>query len=112
MKIIAWILVLGTVGTIIWFALGIWMGVYSVYSYPPSRQYPDGVTMIVSREKREPAFNSPQHKPAPEKPAEKKGGMSFEPVAKPTRPLEERIIIKLPYVDWAYQKSLTKASQK
>ena len=63
--------------------------------------------MIVSREEGEPTFNSPDHlSPARKKPAT--GGIGFEPMSKPKRPVAERTIVKLPFIDWAYKKSLEK----
>ena len=90
----------------IWFAFGIWSGMYSVYSFPPSKEHPDGATLIIAREGREPAFNSPDVKLPPPPPKEKPSGLTFETTPKKARPVSERIILELPYIDWAYQKSL------
>lgn len=90
----------------IWFAFGIWSGMYSVYSYPPSTEHPDGATLIITREGREPAFNSPDVKLPPPPPKEKPSGLTFETTPKKIRPVSERTILELPYIEWAYQKSL------
>ncbi len=90
-----------------WLCFALWTGLYSVYSVPPSRQNPDGGTMIVSREEGEPMFDSPDYTPPPRKKAPT-GGIGFEPITKPKRPIAERTIVKLPFIDWAYRKSLEK----
>jgi hypothetical protein len=91
---------------VIWFAFGIWSGMYSVYSFPPSKEHPDGATLIVKREGREPAFNSPDVKLLPPPPKEKPSGLTFETTPKIVRPVSERTILELPYIEWAYRKSL------
>ena len=88
-----------------WCAFAIWTGIYSIYTVPPSRENPDGNTLIVAREEGEPMFNSPHYTPPLKKPTEH-SGLSFTTVQKPKRPLEQRTIIKLPYIAWAYKKSL------
>jgi hypothetical protein len=90
----------------LWVGFALWTGIYSVYSYPPGRQYPDGVTLLVSREEKEPVFNSPNYVAPREAPKESSGGMSFESQPKAKRPPEKRTIIRLPYIEWAYEKSL------
>jgi hypothetical protein len=94
------------VAILFWGAFAIWTGIYSIYTYPPSKDRPDGETLIVSREQGEPMFNSPAYKPPPQKPEPQSGGLRFGTIKKPARPLQERVIIALPYIDWAYQKSL------
>jgi hypothetical protein len=89
-----------------WGVFAIWTGIYSVYSYPPSKDRPDGGTLIVSRDQGEPMFNSADYKPATPKPESKTGGLRFSAAKKPTQPLKERTILSLPYVEWAYKKSL------
>ncbi len=90
---------------VFWFSFAIWTGLYSVYTFPPSRMNPDGATIIVSRDEGEPMFNSPQYK-APPKKQERSGGIGFGSMPHAKRPLEQRTIVELPYVEWAYQKSL------
>jgi len=91
---------------IAWFAFGLWTGIYTVYSYPPSEGKDDGRTMIISRDPGERTWDSPNApKPVPKKEA-KGGGLQFGTLKKPPRPVETRIILELPYVEWAYRKSL------
>jgi hypothetical protein len=89
-----------------WVAFALWTGIYSVYSYPPSRIHPDGVTLLVSREPGEPMFNSPDYVPPAVKPGEPQKGTSFQSIPKSRRPLEKRTVVELPYIDWAYEKSI------
>jgi hypothetical protein len=94
-------------GILIWFAFGLWTGIYSVYTYPPSKEKPDGATLIVSREGGERMFASPDSpKPKPKAPQAKSRGMSFAAAPKAQRPLAVRTIVELPYIEWAYEKSL------
>ncbi len=90
---------------IIWCAFALWTGLYSVYSYPPSAENPDGETLLVTSEDGEPTFNSPAYV-APVKPVEKKEGISFGTIPHPKHPISERVIVKLPYIQWAYEQSL------
>ena len=90
---------------IFWFSFAIWTGLYSVYTIPPSKSNPDGATLIVSRDEGEPMFNSPQYKAPPKKP-EKSGGIGFGSMTHGKRALEVRTIVELPYIEWAYQKSI------
>jgi len=94
-----------TAGIVFWFTFAIWTGLYSVYSIPPSKENPDGATLIISRDEGEPIFNSPQRK-IPEKKHEKTGGIGFGGSERPKRPIDQRTAVELPYIDWAYQKSL------
>jgi hypothetical protein len=89
----------------IWSAFALWTGIYSVYTLPPSRESPDGATLLVSRDEGEPMFNSPHYTPPVKKPGAR-SGLGFASVAKPKRPLEQRTIVRFPYIDWAYKKSL------
>jgi|WetSurMetagenome_2_1015567.scaffolds.fasta_scaffold04459_3 hypothetical protein len=91
---------------VFWGVFAIWTGIYSVYSFPPSKDRPDGVTLIVSRDQGEPMFNSPDYKPAPPKLEPKSGGLRFGAAKKPAQPLKDRTLLTLPYVEWAYRKSL------
>jgi hypothetical protein len=93
-------------GTLIWFVFAVWVGLYSIYSYPPSNDHPEGVTLIVSRESDEPMFNSPDYRQPKKKAEPKKDGISFAPLPKGKRPIERRTIIELPYIEWTYKKSL------
>jgi hypothetical protein len=96
-------------GVLIWFVFALWIGLYSIYSIPPTKLDPAGATLIVSRDEWEPLFNSPDYKP-PEKPvdpgAKKDRSLGFGNLGKPRRPVAYRTIVKLPYVAWAYEKSL------
>ena len=98
-------LVIASAAVLFWFAFAIWTGLYSIYSIPPSPTEPDGSTLIVAREEGEPMFNSPQYKAPPRK-AEQTGGIGFGSVNRAKRPLDQRTIVELPYIEWAYQKSL------
>ena len=91
---------------IIWFTFALLTGIYSVYSYPPSLANPDGATLIVSREEDEPTFNSPDYVPPKENKKKEKGGIRFGSKKIKTQPVETRIIVKLPYIDWAYKQSI------
>jgi hypothetical protein len=93
-------------GVVLWGVFAVWTGIYSIYSYPPSNDHPDGETLIVSRDQGEPMFNSPDYKAAPPKEEPKSGGLRFGTTKKPVRPLQVRTIVSLPYVAWAYEKSL------
>jgi hypothetical protein len=104
-KKIAVFLIIAALAVLFWFAFAIWTGLYSIYSIPPSPANPDGATLIVSREEGEPMFNSPQYKPPPKK-VERSSGIGFGSIQKPKRPLQDRTIVELPYIDWAFQKSL------
>lgn len=101
-------LTLVLIAGIFWFVFALWTGIYSVYSVPPTHDNPDGATYIVSREEDEPTFNSPQYV-APEKKAEPQSGMiQFSRVPSPKKSIQDRTIIELPYIAWAYEKSLEK----
>jgi hypothetical protein len=115
LRFFKWVLILALILVaclLFWVAFALWTGIYSVYSYPPSKQHPEGVTLLVSRDEKEPMFNSPEYVPPKEKPAESGGGMSFQSMPKPKRPPESRTILKLPYVEWAYQQSLEQPGNK
>ena len=99
-------LIIVTAAILFWFGFALWTGIYSVYTYPASKEYPDGATLIVAREEGEPLFNSPQYTPPPKKPEPKSGGLVFTGPTKTKRPIDARTIVELPYVDWAYRKSL------
>jgi hypothetical protein len=90
----------------IWFVFALWTGIYSFYSYPPSLANPDGATLIVSREEGEPMFNSPEYVPPKENKEKKKGGLRFGSQQIKKQPVETRIIVKLPYIEWAYRQSI------
>jgi hypothetical protein len=106
-KKIFYLILLSAAGVAVWFTFAIWTGYYSVYSIPPSSEDPKGRTLVVSREPGEPMFDSPNVKPAkkPQDP-EQKGGMGFGAAPKGKKPIADRIIIRLPYIEWAYKKSL------
>ena len=94
-------------GLIIWVAFALWTGIYSVYSFPPGEEYPDGATLLVSRDPGEPMWNSPDVPQPKKKPQARPGsGIGFSAPEKPRRPLANRIIAELPYIEWTYKKSL------
>ncbi|HET6273320.1 MAG TPA: hypothetical protein VFG32_10085 [Bacteroidota bacterium] len=94
-------------GVLIWFVFALWIGLYSFYSYPPSKEHPDGATLIVSRDEWEPRYNSPDYKPPEiDKDAKKGKGIGFGNPSRPRRPISIRTIVKLPYIEWLYEKSL------
>ncbi len=94
-------------GVLIWTAFALWTGIYSVYSYPPGREHPEGKTLLVSREPGEPMFNSPDAPAAaPKKKDASSGGIGFAPMPKSKKPIEKRLILELPYIEWAYNESL------
>ncbi len=97
---------------VFWVVFALWTGIYSVYSYPPSKQHPEGVSLLVSRDEGEPTFNSPDYVAPKTPPREQSGGMSFESLPKAKRPPEIRTIVALPYVEWAYRKSLEPPAPK
>ena len=91
-----------------WFAFALWTGLYSVYSFPPTKAEPEGRTLIVSRDEGEPMFNSPAVRQAPPKKVEKRG-IGFGGGIQIKRPLEARTIVELPYIEWAYDRSIEDA---
>ena len=105
MKKLLVLLLLIVLGTGIWFAFGLWTGIYSIYTYPPSGEHPEGTTLVVTREDWEPMFNSPDYKP-PQRETKKEGTYSFQKVQVGRRPISMRKIVELPYIDWAYKKSI------
>lgn len=105
-KKIFYLILIVAFGTAGWFAFAIWINLYSVYSYPPSKEHPEGVTLIIHRDEWEPHFNSPDYKP-PKRKEPEKGEMGYsKSSSRPKRPIHLRTIVKLPYVEWAYKKSL------
>jgi len=105
MKKLLVLLLLVVIGVSLWFAFGLWSGIYSIYTYPPSHEHPDGATLIVTRDEWEPMFNSPDYQP-PKRESKGAGTYSFERAHTAPRPISSRKIVKLPYIDWAYQKSI------
>jgi hypothetical protein len=106
MKLLFWVLLVALLGLGLWVGFALWTGIYSVYSIPPSADEPEGVTMLVGREDGEPMFNSPQAPPPRKRAAKKSGSISFGSSPGAKRPLEQRTIVRLPYLEWAYKKSL------
>jgi hypothetical protein len=109
LRVIKWLFIIALILSacvVFWVSFALWTGIYSVYSYPPSKEHPDGSTLLVSRDEGEPVFNSPDYVPSKAKPADQSGGMSFGSIPKPKRRPELRTIVKLPYIEWAYEKSL------
>jgi len=109
-KKLFYLVLLVALGLGIWVGFALWTGIYSVYSYPPSVEHPDGTTLLVSRDPGEPMFNSPDAKKPPKKKPQKTTGIGFAPPIKPVRPLDIRTIATLPYIKWAYEKSLEEAA--
>ena len=105
-KKLFYLVLLVALGIGIWVGFALWTGLYSVYSYPPSVEHPDGLTLLISRDAGEPAFNSPDAKKPPKKKPEKTSGIGFAAPIKSGRPVEIRTIAKIPYIKWAYEKSL------
>ncbi len=93
-------------GYLIWTLFALWTGIYSVYSIPPGKEYPKGTTLLVSREYGEPMFNSPDYKEPPKDPNNQPPGLGFAPPIRSKKPLVVRTILELPYIEWAYKKSL------
>jgi hypothetical protein len=89
-----------------WVGFGLWSGLYSIYSYPPGAKYPKGVTLLIERAPREPMFNSPEVKIPPPPPREKSTGLGFSSAPAKVKALEKRTIVELPFIAWAYEKSL------
>jgi hypothetical protein len=105
-------LLITVAAVLFWFSFAIWTGLYSVFTIPPSKANPDGTTLIVSRDEGEPMFNSPQYKKPQAKKAEKTTGIGFGGSERPKRPIDKRIIVELPYLEWAYEKSLEEPEQQ
>lgn len=93
------------IAILFWLGFALWTGIYSVYSFPPGKEYPNGATLIVSRENGEPMFNSPDYV-EPKKPVDKEKGIGFGKTQGKKRPLSIRTVAKLPYIVWAYRRSL------
>ena len=106
MKKILFFLIVLILAVLFWFGFALWTGIYSIYSYPPSKDHPEGSTLIVSREEGEPSFNSPDYKAPPKHEESSRGGIAFSGPMKSKKALETRIIVELPYIEWAYKKSL------
>jgi hypothetical protein len=105
-KAISWILVIVVAGISLWVVFALWTGIYSVYSIPPSKDNPKGETLLVSRDQGEPVFNSPDYKPPDRQTEAKSGSLGFGGLDKKKRPLAMRTVATLPYIEWAYKKSL------
>ena len=65
-----------------------------------------GSTLIIQRDEWEPMFNSPDYV-HPEQDEKPQGAGWSKKTYKMKRPVSRRTIVKLPYIDWAYQKSLS-----
>ena len=89
----AWIIVTG---------MFFWAGIWGIFVVPRSPEKPRGATWIVSREEDERFLNAPdtvfmteeQKLVAPKSPA---AALGAELAKKPKKPIEKRIIFKLPY---------------
>lgn len=108
-KKLFYLVLLVALGLSIWVGFALWTGIYSVYSYPPTAENPEGTTLLISRDPGEPMFNSPDAKAPAKKKAPKNTGIGFGSPIKSKRPIEIRTIVKLPYIKWAYEKSLEEA---
>jgi hypothetical protein len=107
-KFIAFLAVVGG-AFLLWMVFGVWTGMYAIYSVPPmTTDHPDGATFLISRDPGEPMFYSPDTPPPrKEEPSGKRrGGIGFGAAPKATRPVADRIILELPFIEWAYEKSL------
>lgn len=104
-KKLAILILIVAAGVGIWVAFALWSGIYSIYTFPPGKEHPEGATLLVSRDEWEPMFNSPAYKPPPRDPGKTKG-VSLGSIPKLRRPLARRTIVALPYIEWAYKKSL------
>ncbi len=91
---------------ILWVGFALWTGIYSLYSIPPSKDDVQGATLLVSREPGEPVFNSIHYRPAVKDTPRDQKGIQFGSAAKPHKAVSDRIILKLPFIQWAYQNSL------
>ena len=111
MKKILVLLSVLVLAAVFWLVVAVWLGIYSIYSYPPSKEHVDGSTLIIQRDQGEPAFNSPDYKP-PQRPRPSGGVVNFGALIKPTRPVSGRVVLELPYVEWAYKKSLETKSEQ
>lgn len=92
-------------GVVLWFAFAIWIRLYNIYTYPPSKEHPEGATLIIHREEWEPMFLSPDYK-EPVRDEEKGGAGWSSSSNRLKKPIAIRTIVKLPYVEWAYKRSL------
>ena len=113
LRFFKWVLIIALVlgvAMAFWVIFALWSGIYSVYSYPPSKTHPDGSTLLVTREQGEPTFNSPDYIPPAVKQEEgSSGGVGFGTLPMRKRPVEMRTIVELPFIEWAYHKSLDRA---
>lgn len=99
-------------GGLLFVGLMFWAKFWGIYSIPPSKERPDGATWVVTREEDEPLLNAPDRpvkypteaQEEEEKPKRLKGIYEGEPLAK--KPVEKRIIAKLPYVEFLHEKAL------
>jgi len=111
-----WILVLTlltAVLTAVWIGLGLWVGYYSVYSYPPSETHPDGASLIIDRDDGEPLYNSPDYIKPPRKKGGTGPGIKFGTTEfRRMKPPELRTVLSLPFIEYAYMESLNEAQQK
>lgn len=106
MKFLTGFIIVALFVAALWVGFGLWTGLYSLYSIPPSKTDANGATLLISREPREPMFNSVHYKSTVSTTPQKKTGIQFGSDTKPSRTLSERTILKLPFMQWAYQKSL------
>lgn len=105
-KKLFYLFLLVAIGLGIWVGFALWTGIYSVYSYPPSDDHPGGATLLITRDAGEPMFNSPDAKKPPKKAPPKTTGIGFAAPVRAGRPVAIRTIVELPYIKWAYEKSL------
>ena len=94
------------IGVGLWVWFGLWSGLYSIYSYPPSTKHPKGSTLLIERAEREPVFNSPDRAIPPPPPREKGAGLGFSSGSIRPKPVEQRPMVELPYLEWSYTMAL------
>ena len=106
-KKLFYVILIVAFGVAFWFGFAIWIGLYSIYSFPPSKEHPKGTTLIIKRDEWEPTFNSPDYKAPVRTDEGDKGSIGWSrSTNRPRPPLPLRTIVKLPYIEWAYKKSL------
>ena len=110
LRILFKLLILVALGLGLFSGLMFWAKFWEIYSIPPSKDRPDGATLIISRTEDEPFLNAPD-RPLPKKeedddesPNTQKGMFGGGPIKK--KSVEERTIVELPYVEWLHEKAL------
>ena len=106
MKFFFTLLTIIVIGVALWFPVALWAGFYSVYTIPPSKEYPRGTTLVVHREGAEPMFNSPEATPNKNEQRSERTRSERGVQELPKQSMRKRTVLELPYSDWAYRKSL------